>query len=65
MAILNVEKKILKYPCYCCKKSIRGKTVAKKACKVCKKGYFIDEIYYHIVTDKKGKKYCFDADTIK
>ena len=63
---MKIIKKEFKYPCYCCKKSIRGKTVVKKTCKACNgSGYFTDEIYYHIITDKKGNQYCFDGDTSK
>ena len=66
MKNLKVIKKTLKYPCYCCRQSIRGETIPRKDCKVCDgTGKFKDEIYYHIVTDRKGNKYCFDADTIK
>jgi hypothetical protein len=61
MSKLEVIKKELAYPCYCCRKSIRGKTVPRKGCKVCKStGFFKDEIYYHVV-----KGIAFDGDTIK
>ena len=63
---MKIIKKILKYPCYCCKKSIRGKTVKQENCKACNgTGIFIDEIYYHIYTDKNGKQYAIDGDTRK
>jgi len=63
---MKVIKKVLKYPCYCCKRSIRGKTIERKLCKTCHgTGIFTDEIYYHIITDKNGNKYCFDGDSVK
>jgi hypothetical protein len=66
MKNLEIIKKEFKYPCYCCRQSIRGKTAKRKTCKACKgTGFFKDEIYYHIITDEKGNQYCFSADTIK
>lgn len=63
---MKIIKKTLKYPCYCCKKSVRGKTVKRKNCKACNgTGKFNDEVYYHIITDKNGKQYAFLGDTIK
>jgi hypothetical protein len=61
MAKVEVIKKVFKYPCYCCKKSIRGITVKRKNCKTCNgTGYFLDEMYYHIVNG-----ICVDGDTYK
>lgn len=61
MAKVEVVKKVLKYPCYCCKNSVRGKTVPQKSCKACHgTGMFIDEVYYHIVNG-----ICVDGDTLK
>lgn len=66
MRKLKVIKKTLKYPCYCCRQSIRGKTTPRKDCKVCEgTGYFKDEIYFMIYRDKQGKQYAIDGDTIK
>jgi len=63
---LQVIKKVLEYPCYCCRPSIRGKTAKRKDCLVCDRtGQYKDEIYYHVVTDKKGNKICLDGDSIK
>jgi hypothetical protein len=63
---MKVIKKEFKYPCYCCRQSIRGKTTPRKTCQACNgTGFFKDEIYYHIITDKKGNKYCLDGDTVK
>lgn len=57
----EVIKKVLKYPCYCCNPSIRGKTKARADCPQCHgTGIFIDEIYYHIVNG-----ICVDGDTQK
>jgi len=59
--MLKIIKKKFKYPCYCCKKSIRGKTVKKGTCKACGgSGFFKDEIYYHIVNG-----IAYDGDTLK
>lgn len=64
--MLKIEKKVFKYPCYCCKKSVRGKTTKRATCKACNgTGYFLDDIYYHYYTGKDGKQYCIDADTAK
>lgn len=64
--MVKIIKKVLKYPCYCCKPSINGKTIKQKKCKACKStGKYKDEIYYHIVTDKNGQQYAIDGDTIK
>lgn len=58
---LQIIKKELEYPCYCCKTSIRGKTISRKDCKVCHgTGIFKDEVYYHVY----GKQ-CFLGDTVK
>jgi len=66
MKNLEIIKKELKYPCYCCRQSIRGKTVPRIQCKACNgTGFFKDEVYFHIVTDKKGNKYCLDGDSLK
>ena len=63
---MEVIKKILSYPCYCCRLSIKGKTVVRKTCKACKgTGFYKDEVYYYIYTTKNGKQYCVEADTIK
>ena len=63
---MKVIKKELKYPCFCCNKSPRGKTSKKKNCPACgSAGNFTDEIYYHVVKGKNGKLYCFDGDTVK
>ena len=57
----EITKKVLKYPCFCCNKSIRGKTLPKKSCTQCHgTGIFLDEIYYHIVNG-----ICIDGDTSK
>jgi hypothetical protein len=65
MIKLKIIKKVLKYPCYCCRQSIRGKTISRKDCKACKgTGFFNDEIFFHIF-EKNGKKYCIEGDTIK
>lgn len=54
----EVIKKVLKYPCYCCHKSIRGKTLPQKKCPICNgTGIFLDEVYYHIVNG-----ICVDSD---
>lgn len=56
-------KKVLKYPCFCCAKSIRGKTKNKSTCPDCKgTGFFNDEVYYTIITTKEGKQICVDSD---
>jgi len=65
MIKLKIIKKILKYQCYCCQSNNQKKIIQRK-CKICDKtGFFKDEIYYHIITDKKGNKYCFDGDSLK
>jgi len=57
MIMLKVIKKIIKALCWVCK---------GKKCKVCHNtGNWEESIYYHIITDKNGNKYCFDGDTIK
>jgi len=64
--MIKIIKKEFKYPCYCCRQSIRGKTAPRKTCKACKgTGYFSDEIYYHIYKGRDGKLYAIDGDTIK
>ena len=56
-------KKDLKYPCYCCNKSTRGKTNNKKTCPVCKgTGFFKDEVFYTVITTKDHKQVCVDSD---
>jgi len=58
---MKIIKKELKYPCYCCRKSIRGKTKLRKKCKTCNgTGYFTDEIYYHIFDNQ-----CISGDNLK
>jgi len=55
--MLKVEKKTIKTICWVCK---------GKKCSVCHKtGKWEESIYYHIITDKKGNKYCIDGDFIK
>lgn len=57
MKNLKVTKKTMKATCWVC----RG-----RKCKACHyTGKWEESIYYHIVTDKKGNKYCIDGDTIK
>lgn len=54
---LKVIKKTIKQSCWICK---------GKKCKACHNtGNWEESIYYHIVTDKKGNKYCISGDTIK
>jgi len=61
---MKTIKKKLKYSCYCCNKSIKGKTENCKKCKDCNNtSYFKDNIYYFIV-EKNGKKYCFMGDNL-
>lgn len=74
---MKIIKKSFNYPCYYCRPSIRtnmsqkvysfcGTIKQRKRCKVCKgTGFFEDEIFYHIITDKRGHKYAFEGDTIK
>ena len=60
MVKYEVIKKKLLYPCYCCKKSIRGKTKQRKTCPACKgTGFFEDVIFYHIVNG-----ICVDSDNL-
>jgi hypothetical protein len=55
--MLQIEKKTIKTTCWIC----HG-----KKCKACHyTGKWEESIYYHIVTDKNGKQYCIDGDTIK
>jgi hypothetical protein len=62
---MKITKKVLKYPCYCCHVSIKGKTVKRKSCAVCNgTGKFTDEIYYFIYIGKDGKKYAIDSDNL-
>ena len=57
MIKLKIIKKVMKASCWVCKGA---------KCKACHfTGKWEESIYYHIVTDKKGNKICFDADTIK
>jgi hypothetical protein len=57
MIKLKVEKKTMKTLCWVCK---------GKKCKACHNtGMWEESIYYHIITDKNGNKYCVDGDTIK
>jgi hypothetical protein len=63
---LKIIKKEIKTPCYCCNKSLYGKTSCRKNCPACKgTGQYIEYIYHHIYTGKNGKKYCIDGDTLK
>ena len=63
---LEVIKQIATTPCYCCRKSIRGKAVPRKGCPACNgTGFYAETHYTMIVTDKKGQKYALDGDTIK
>jgi DnaJ-class molecular chaperone len=56
----KIIKKVLEYPCYCCNKSIKGKTIPKKNCKACNgTGFFKDEINYIIY-----KEQAFETDNI-
>jgi len=58
MSKVEIIRKVLKYPCYCCKKSIRGKTTKQKKCTACNgTGFFEDVIFYHIVNG-----ICVDSD---
>jgi len=64
--MLKIIKKVIKYPCYCCKKSIKGETVPRKNCRACDgTGLFKENFYYHIYIGKDGKKYCIDGDSVK
>lgn len=57
MKKLEVIKKILKSTCWSCE---------GKGCKVCHFTWqWEDSTYYHIITDKKGRKICFDGDSLK
>ena len=61
----KIIRKKLSYPCYCCRKSPRGKTANRKTCKACNgTGFFKDDIFYFIYTGKDGKKYCIDSDNL-
>ena len=63
---MKVIKKTLKYPCYCCITSTRGKNTKKKTCYACNgTGMFTDEMYYLVYTDKNGQEWCLDGDTLK
>jgi Zn finger protein HypA/HybF involved in hydrogenase expression len=63
---LEVIKKRVTSPCYCCNKGLYGKARPRKNCPSCKgTGLYVENHYYHIVTNKKGQKYCIDGDTIK
>lgn len=64
MIKFEIIKKEFKYPCYCCRTSIRGKTAKRKTCKACNgTGFFKDEINY-IVYHKNGKQFAIDSDNI-
>jgi len=61
MKKLEVIKKIIKTPCYCCSISQYGKTIPRKNCKTCNgTGIYKENYYIHIVG-----KYAFGGDTIK
>ena len=63
---MKTIRKILKYVCFCCNKSISGKTAKKSSCPACNNtGYFVDDVIYHFYKDKNGKEYCIDGDTGK
>lgn len=58
---MKITKKKLNYSCYCCNKSIRGKTKKRETCPDCNaKGRFKDEIYYHFFGNQ-----CIIGDTLK
>ena len=55
--MLKIIKKTMKDTCWVCK---------GKKCPACHNtGKWEESIYYHIVTDKNGNKYCLDGDSIK
>jgi hypothetical protein len=57
MKKLKVIKKIIKEICWVCNGT---------KCKSCHNtGFWEESIFYHVVTDKKGQKICFDSDFIK
>ena len=61
---LEVIKKLITNPCYCCS-PIGGKPTPRKECKVCNgTGKYVENFYYHIYTDKKGQKICISKDTV-
>ena len=56
-----VIRKLVTSPCYCCNKSIRGKTTPRKDCKICNgTGFYVENYYIHIVGN-----YAIDGDTLK
>jgi hypothetical protein len=66
MRKLEIIRKLATSPCYCCNKSIKGKTIPRKNCKICNgTGIYVENFYYHIIIGKDGKKYCIEGDTIK
>jgi len=62
---LEVIKKVVKTPCYCCNEGRYGNARPRKNCPECKgTGKYSETMYYHIVTIN-GQKMCFSGDTIK
>jgi len=61
----NVIIKKLKYPCYICNDSIRGKTKARKKCAMCDGTGQFRENHYFFLTNEKGQIYAIDGDTYK
>jgi DnaJ-class molecular chaperone len=58
---LQVIKKTIKQPCYCCHVSINGKTADRKSCKACGgTGIYKDSIFYFT-----NGKIAIDGDTLK
>lgn len=59
----NIIKKALKYPCYICNPKGGGKKGTK--CSTCDgKGNYIENFYYILAKDKKGRTIAFSCDTI-
>lgn len=57
---LEIIKKVITTPCYCCS-IIGGNPVPKKDCPTCDgSGFYKENFYYHIY-----KGMCFSGDTIK
>ena len=57
---LEVIKKLITSPCYCCS-SIGGKPIPQKDCKVCNgTGFYVENHYIFI-----HGKYAIDGDTLK
>jgi len=66
MKKLEVIKKIIKTPCYCCSISQYGKAIPRKNCKTCNgTGIYKENHYTLITTNSKGQQFAIDADTIK